>query len=247
MSMKDILQDVIKHTHGLGFLPLLKINGTDTETKIDSMAEDRSVILQAQTKTPYKEMVGTYGLPQLNKLDLHLKCPEYQKDAKITIDKQNRNGEDVPVGISFSNLKGDFVNSYRFMNAQIINEKLKTIKFKGANWDVELKPSVAGRQRLAYQAMANSEETTFVARTEGGNLIFQFGDTASHSGEFVFAEGVQGTLDKNWAWPLAQITQILKLADSGDCTMSFSNQGAMQISIDSGLGVYNYIIPAQAQ
>jgi hypothetical protein len=29
--------------------------------------------------------------------------------------------------------------------------------------------------------------------------------------------------------------------------MHFSNEGAMMVSVDSGLGKYQYIIPAQAQ
>jgi hypothetical protein len=30
--MKDILQDIVAHTHSLGFLPLVKITGTNLET-----------------------------------------------------------------------------------------------------------------------------------------------------------------------------------------------------------------------
>ena len=50
--MKDILQDIVKHTHGLGFLDLVKITGSESETAIDSMAEDRSVILQGNFNKP---------------------------------------------------------------------------------------------------------------------------------------------------------------------------------------------------
>ena len=42
------------------------------------------------------------------------------------------------------------------------------------------------------------------------------------------------------------ILSILKVADANNTTMSFSNEGAMQITLDSGLAVYKYIIPAQA-
>ena len=48
--MIDVLRDIVKHTYGLGFLELVKITGTDSETAIDSMAEDRSVILQGTFK-----------------------------------------------------------------------------------------------------------------------------------------------------------------------------------------------------
>ena len=245
--MIDILRDIVKHTHGLGFLDLVKIAGTSDETTIDSMAEDRSVILQGSFHKPQSEMVGTFGMPQLNKLDIHLKCPEYKDKAKISVLTGERNGASVPTGIHFENEKGDFKNDYRFMNAEIINEKLKTVKFKGVKWDVEIEPSVASVQRFNFQSIANTEHNSFVVRTEDGNLIFSFGDAASHGGEFVFANGVDGTLNKGWSWPVGQVLQILKLSDSAKVTLHFSNEGAMQVSVDSGLGKYQYIIPAQAQ
>ena len=245
--MIDILKDIVKHTHGLGFLDLVKITSTSNETTIDSMAEDRSVILQGSFHKPQTEMDGTFGMPQLGKLDIHLKCPEYKEKAKITVLKGTRNGAEVPTGIHFENEKGDFKNDYRFMNAEIINEKLKTVKFKGVKWDVEIEPTVASVQRFNFQSIANTEHNSFVVRTENGNLIFTFGDQASHGGEFVLASDIKGTLNKGWSWPVAQVLQILKLSDSAKVMLHFSNEGAMMISVDSGLGKYQYFIPAQAQ
>ena len=77
--MKDILQDIVAHTHSLGFLNLVKVTGDDQSTTIESMAEDRSVILSATTKSPVIEFKETFGMPNLDKLALHLKNPEYQK------------------------------------------------------------------------------------------------------------------------------------------------------------------------
>jgi len=245
--MIDILKDIVKHTHGLGFLDLVKITGTSDATAIDSMAEDRSVILQGSFHKPQSGMIGTFGMPQLNKLDIHLKCPEYKEKANISVITGTRNGAETPTGIHFENEKGDFKNDYRFMNAEIINEKLKTVKFKGVKWDVEIEPSVASVQRFNFQSVANTEHNSFVVRTEDSNLIFTFGDQSSHGGEFVFAKDVKGTLNKGWSWPVAQVLQILKLSDSAKVTLHFSNEGAMQVTVDSGLGKYQYIIPAQAQ
>ena len=151
--MKDILQDIVKHTHGLGFLDLVKITGDGDQTAIDSMAEDRSVILQGSFHKPQAEMSGTFGMPQLGKLDIHLKCPEYKEKAKINVLKGIRNGAEIPTGIHFENEKGDFKNDYRFMNAEIINEKLKTVKFKGVKWDVEIEPTVASVQRFNFNLL----------------------------------------------------------------------------------------------
>ena len=244
--MKDILQDVVAKTHSLGFLNLVKVTGADTTT-IESMAEDRSVILTADTNAAVAE--GTFGMPNLDKLALHLKNPEYQKDAKIDVVKAERNGETIPTHIHFENSTGDFQNDYRFMNQQIIEEKLKSVKFKGANWDVKFNPSIASIARMKLQSAAHSEEPTFNVKTvqtgDATDLVFSFGDASTHAGEFVFQHNIEGSLQHTWAWPVAQTQAILSLG--GDITMSISDQGAMQIAVDSGLATYNYILPAQSK
>jgi hypothetical protein len=244
--MKDILQDIVAHTNKLGFLNIVKITGTEDKTLVDSMADDRSVIMYSETTNPYPDMVGTFGMPQLEKLRYLLDGKEYQEDAKIEVTMANRNGETIPVGLHFENKDGDFKNDYRFMNQDIINEKLKTVKFRGVKWDVEVEPTVAAIQRFQFQAGANTEHTTFLAKTDGDKLVFTFGDVSSHGGEFVFATGVTGKVNKTWTWPVSSILAILKIADANNAKMSFSNEGAMQITLDSGLAIYKYIIPAQA-
>jgi hypothetical protein len=244
--MKDILQDIVQHTHNLGFLNIVKITGDEKKTAIDSMADDRSVIMQAETANPHPDMLGVFGMPQLNKLKYHLDCPEYKEGATIEVVKGQRNGEDIPVGLHFENKAGDFKNDYRFMNTEIINEKLKTIKFKGVKWDVEVAPTLQSVQRFNFQASANNEHTTFLAKTENGNLKFIFGDQSTHGGEFIFATNVTGNLNKAWTWPVSSVLSILKIADANNAKIGFSNEGAMQITLDSGLATYKYIIPANA-
>ena len=244
--MKSILQDIVAHTNKLGFLNIVKVTGTDEKTLIDSMADDRSVIMYAETANPHADMIGTYGMPQLEKLRYLLDGKEYQEGAKIEVVTAERNGETVPVGLHFENKDGDFKNDYRFMNQDIINEKLKTVKFRGVKWDVEVEPTVNAIQRFQFQAGANTEHTTFLAKTDGGNLKFTFGDVSSHGGEFIFATGVTGNLNKGWTWPVNNVLSILKIADANNAKISFSNEGAMQITLDSGIATYKYIIPAQA-
>jgi hypothetical protein len=242
--MKDILTDIVSHTHNLGFLNVVKITGTEDKTQIDSMADDRVVIMFAETTTPHPDMIGVFGITQMNKLKYLLECPEYREDAVIDVVKGSRNGEEIPTGLHFENKAKDFKNDFKFMNTEIINEKLKTIKFRGAKWDVEISPTVSAVQRFQFQATANSEHTTFLAKTENNQLKFMFGDIASHGGEFVFATNVVGTINKSWMWPVAPILAILKASDVNNTKMSISNDGALQITLDSGLAVYKYIVPA---
>ena len=244
--MKDILQDIVAHTHSLGFLNLVKVTGGD-DTTIDSMADDRSVIMTAESTHSIAE--GTFGMPNLDKLALHLKNPEYQKDAKIDVVQAERNGETMPTHIHFENNAGDFQNDYRFMNKAIIEEKLKTVKFKGANWNVEFAPSMASIARMKLMSAAHSEEPTFNVKSvqtgDATDLVFSFGDASTHAGSFIFQHAVEGELSHTWSWPVAQVQSILNL--DGNITMSISNQGAMMITVDSGLAKYDYILPAQSK
>ena len=151
----------------------------------------------------------------------------------------------TPSGVHFENKTGDFKNDYRYMTEGVINDKIKAVKFKGVSWNVEFEPTVQNIQRMRYQAAANSEETTFTAKTENGDLKFFFGDHSSHSGNFVFQSDVAGVLTKAWHWPVAAVISILSLP--GDKTLKISDDGAAMITVDSGLAVYNYILPAQSK
>ena len=240
--MRDYLLDLVQHTHDLGCIDLVKIVGDDKNTTISGLAEDLSVVVQAEFKNPVPEFMGTFGMPNLTKLKTLLNLQEYREHAKLTITKR-ATGE--PDGIAFENKNGDFKNSYRFMASEIVNDKLKTAKFKGVNWHIEFEPSVASIMRLKMQMSANVEEPNFQAKVENGDLKFFFGDHSTHAGNFVFQAGVSGTLKRAWSWPACQVSSILGL--TGDKIMRISDDGAAQITVDSGLAVYNYILPAQSK
>ena len=243
--MKDYLQDIVQHTHGLGIIDLVKITGTDSDTTINSVAEDRSVIVEAKFKSAHPDFIGTFGMPNLAKLNTILNIPEYREDAKLSVNTQTKDGVSVPAGVHFENKAGDFKNDYRFMAEEVINDKLKSVKFKGVKWTVDVVPTAASIQRMKFMASANSEETTFVAKTENGDLKFYFGDVASHAGNFVFQTGVAGMLQKSWKWPVSAVISILSLP--GDKTFKIADEGAAMITVDSGLAEYSYIIPAQTK
>jgi hypothetical protein len=243
--MRDYLLDLVGHTYDLGCIELIKITGTDQETTIDGIAEDRSVVVQGRFLNPVPDFVGTFGMPNLGKLKVLLNLQEYRENADITVTHQDRNGVNAPVGLHFKNATGDFKNDYRFMTAEIIGEKLKTVKFKGANWNIEFEPTVSSVQRLKMQAQANAEESTFQAKTNGKDLQFVFGDHSTHAGEFIFQHDVGGTLKRAWSWPVKQFISILDL--TGDKVVRISDEGAAMITVNSGIAEINYILPAQSK
>lgn len=240
--MRDYLLDLVEHTHDLGCIDLVKITGTDQETAIFGIAEDRSVIVEGKYAGPVADFIGLFGMPNLSKLKILLNLQEYKENATLALSKR---ADGAPDGINFQNTTGDFKNNYRFMASEIVTEKAKSVKFKGVNWNIEFEPTVAAIQRLKMQASANSDELTFQAKTENGDLKFFFGDHSTHAGNFVFHPGVQGQLKRAWSWPVKQVIGILDLA--GDKTFKISDDGAAMITVDSGLAIYNYILPAQSK
>lgn len=243
--MKDHLLDLVEHTYDLGCIDLIKITGTDKETVIDGIAEDKSVVVQGKFLAPVPEFIGTFGMPNLSKLKILLNLGEYRENADISVTRQDRNGAPTPVGLHFKNATGDFKNDYRFMTSEIIAEKLKTAKFRGANWNIQFEPTIAGIQRLKMQAQANAEENNFQAKTDNDTLKFFFGDHSTHAGEFVFHAGITGSLKRAWAWPVKQVISILDL--TGDKIVRISDDGAAMITVNSGIAEYNYILPAQSK
>jgi hypothetical protein len=239
--MFDHLKDIVQHTYGLGVINMLKVTGTDQTTVINAFDQaTKTVVLNAEFKAPIAEFVGVFGMPNLDRLNTILSIPEYKENAKITINKQN----DEPSGVHFENKSGDFKNDYRFMSTAVINDQLKNVKMKPVKWGVEVVPTALSIQKLKFQAMAHSDATTFSSKTENGELKFFFGDHSSHAGSFTFAT-TGGTLTKQLNWPVAVVNSILSLP--GDKEFKISDDGVAEITVDSGLAVYHYMLPAQTK
>jgi len=184
-------------------------------------------------------------MPNLSKLKTILGFDDYDESATINVTRVNKDGVDTPTAIHFETSTGDFVNDYRLMSKTIIEEKVRNVTFKGAAWNVEFEPTVAGIMRLKKQASANSEEANFTTKTDNGDLKIYFGDPSTHSGNFVFHTGVTGTLSRQWMWPVKVFQSIMDLP--GDKTVRISDAGAAEIVVDSGLATYRYLLPAQAK
>lgn len=238
--MKDNLQDLISHIHGLSDIDVIKIMGTDTETNFAAVSQDQNgrIIIEGTFKEPDSEFIGTFGMPNLNKLKTILGFDEYDEKAKISTKRDNN----IAKAIHFENKTGDFVNDYRLMAESIVKEKVSTVIFKGATWNIEFNPTVEGISRLKKQQQANSEEQNFKIKIENGDLKIHFGDPATHSGNFVFYPGVTGTISNTLQFPVNLVIQVLSMA--GDKTMRIADKGILEITIDSGIAIYRYLIPA---
>jgi hypothetical protein len=242
--MKNILQDVIAHTFALGNVDLIKVTGTANTTTIAAIADDKSVIVNGVLKTVVPDFEGIFGMPSLGQLKTVLSFDDYDDKSKLAVHRTVRDGIDAPSSIHFETKNGDFVNDYRLMTKALVEDKVKNVSL-GVTWHVEFEPTISGVMRMKKQYQANSGETTFTTKIEGGDLRVYFGDPATHSGNFVFHPMIVGSMARQWQWPVKQFLAIMDLL--GDKKIRFSDQGAAEIVVDSGSAVYTYWLPAQAK
>ena len=245
-TVKDAVQDIVRMTAGLGFINAVKVTGTDSETTLDAMDADRTVILQAKLHNTVEEFNGEFGLGNLGFLAGVTALGNYQTDdATVDVVARDRNGVSSPDHLMFKDADGN-TDQYRFMSKEIIEQTLQTVKFKGVEWDVTLEPTKAKVNELQQVAgIYGGIEPNFTVKTEGTDLIVTVGAAdGSFTGKRTFAQNVNGEITEGYAWPLAQVLAILKLGMSGTCVMQISKKGALMISVDSGIGKYDYILPA---
>jgi hypothetical protein len=237
----DQFKDIVKHTHSLGFIEMVKLVGTAADAKIEAIDADKTVVIYGEMYQPVKDIEVTVGLSRLAQLkgfiDLHEK-------STVTVTNEMRGTVNAPTELKFDNKEGE-ISVYRFMSESMANEQIKVPPFKGATWNVTIKPEQAKIARLSsYQGVLGSFEKRFLVSTDKDVLNFAIGSGPTDRTTVPFAKGITGALKHQWSWPLTQVLSILKLNDNEDVTMHFSDMGALKIDIDSGIGKYSYILPA---
>ena len=247
--MKDTIFDIVKHTAGLGFIEQVKVTGEADETTLQAADVDRTVVMNAKLHAPVADFAGEFGVGNLSFLNGVCSLPNYKEDtASVEVQTRDRNGVTSPESLKFKDAEGNN-DTYRLMSKEIVEQTLKTLKFKEPSWDVVFEPSKAKVSELTQVAgIYGGIEPTFSVKTEDGNLIVTLGSAeGGFLGKRTFANNVNGEINEGWSWPLGQVLAILKLGMSGVCNMKFSSAGALMISIDSGLGQYDYILPANTK
>ena len=58
--LRDVLLDIVKHTHSLGFIQAVKLESTDEGTSVEAMDDDRSVVLKGKFQVKYNDIYTRY-------------------------------------------------------------------------------------------------------------------------------------------------------------------------------------------
>lgn len=245
MALKDYFKDLTVYVVSAGFFEKLKITATSKEIAIEAMDKDKEVILKGAFKEPLKELVGEFGLSNLSLLQTITNDPEFSSpDSGMTVTYEEKNAEDVPTELAYENKSKSYIN-YRFMSKQLVPTQPK---FAEPKWDLVIKPSKSNIQQFAWAATGLSAyEQYFIPKIVDGNLKFFIGEdsAASQRGGVVFATDRTEQFESAHKWKISQVLSVLKLGDSCDCDMAFSTKGAIQITLNTGVGTYKYIFPAK--
>jgi len=226
---------------------MVKITGEATVTELETVDAEKTVIFKGKLKQPVTEFAdSTVGLSRMGVLQGYLEFDDFIQNGDVKIVKQSRNGVDHPVEVSFESKEGTDAH-YRFMLADVINQQLKSIKFKGAAFDVEFVPTPKNLKDMKYfNSVLGAYEANFSPKTENGNLYFYVGDGAADRTKILIAENIKGDIKRDWKWPLEVVLKILALGDNGVAKLCINDQGLLKIEVDSGIGEYTYLLPARS-
>lgn len=245
--MKDNIQDLVKYVISTGFFDKIKINSNDKGVTIEALEKEKDVVLKGNFLAPIDDLDGEFGLSNLSLLGHISSDQEFtSKDSTIEVIYENKNGQKNPAELKYVNKSKSHIN-YRFMAANLLPAQPK---FMEPTWDVVVKPSKANIEQFAWAANGLSAyEQYFIPKIENGELKFYIGEEngANQRGAVTFAKDLKEKFDNVNKWRIEHIQPVLKLAIAADCEMAFSTKGVIQITINTGVGVYKFIFPAKSR
>lgn len=245
-DMRDSLLDIVRAVSVVPF-DIVKVTGTEGNVLLQSkLLDDQNsgaIIFRGKLSKPSPEFDGVYGLSNISMLSGLTNVEAFrEKEAKISIKHLTRGDIQIPEEIVFENPTFGKA-SYRLTDQKTIPAQMKeTAKLE---WNVTVEnPSKRKISELALMAgIYASQETRFTVKTDKNQLKFLIGDesAATSKAQIVFAEGVTGTVKAVHTWSLQGVLNVLKLGNNGETTLKISDQGILQIEVDTGIGVYTYL------
>ncbi len=243
--MKDIILDILRYTANTGFFDYIKITGDDEKTQILTSDSSQSIIVNAETKKPIPEFIGTFGLGNLRYLHgvAHLDVFK-QGGAEVSVQYKDRGGVEIAEQFTYASHENGTNITYRLMHESTVPS---VPVFRGTEWDLIIKPTREKIAEFSQLATLHAEiEEQFIAKTVDGNLVFYIGEegASTHKARFVFCNNVTGNINVGMKWQINHALAALRLSESGDSVVKFSNKGVICVTVDSGLAVYNIILLA---
>lgn len=241
--LSNTIGDIVKKIGGLGFVDTLKVTGTDSETKVEAIDKDKTVIIKAKFLNAAPELKGVFGVSSLQLLGGLLNFASYKAEGS-EFNVKRRKDDSAPEEFEFRDPNG-MGSNFRLMSGNLAPEQPTVAQIK---WDVTFTPTKSKLQEFGTLAgLYSSIDQLFAVKTEDGNLVVSIGEegASTHNAKMVLVEGIDGELKGDVLWPISQLQGILKACDGLDYEISISGRGAMQIKMATKEAEYEFIMPAR--
>ena len=249
MTLQSILKDIVSFAVPLNF-EAIRVTSDPTKTLFEAIDEDKRIIMKAITKTPVAELTGQFALPNLKILKGYVdtfdkmgKDPAKKTKAKITVQNNSTDKPELPTDIEF-NMPGVSKANYRL---QLLNLPSQPTLKSQPTWDVEIAQPTKNKiaEFSAFASILSGVEKNFSVKTDADELKFFIGDENSSTSKvsFVFAESVNKQVNPQLYWRCQDFLNILGLAQASLTVVQISNLGIIQISVDTGLINYQFMLP----
>lgn len=247
--LTDVFKDVLSHTHALGSFEVVKYKNNDGITNVYAYNADQTLMLKATIDRKVDSLEGfTVGLSRMGILQGFLNYGEFVADTStVEIINKPAGGTEIPAEVKFTSANGTTA-SYRFTNSAVIEQNVKDFDFAGSAYQIVLEPSDKNIKDLQYFiGTLGSYETVFTPKIEDNNLYFYIGDAASDRTKILIkAGGCNGKLNHSNSWDLATFIKLIKCGETATVAVSISNDGIIEIVVESGIGSYIYYMTAKA-
>ena len=237
--MREVLLDMLDHTHGLGFITELLVTGSSDETLIETMDENKRVIIKGYLKNPSQEFTGEFGCKELAQLKGMAGYPGFKSDgATISVVTQNRGGEDTPEKIVFESENQKHHMEFRFTNPQYIEDQFE---FMQPKWSAQFNMNKSTLNDLRYWSTTFAD-ALFTAKCEDGELRFYLG--GDNNGYITIPTENDVDFKFDMKWPLNEVLAVLKLDEEAEVSIfDDPRAGALQIKTETDLSTWYYIFP----
>lgn len=241
--LMDFTKDLLAHTHSLGLFEQVRVFNEDGKTKIETMTDEKNVIVYGTYTGEFKEFEKEAGMSRLNILSGYANfSPFSSQTAKVDVKMRADGSAEEIVFDSGTGHKGN----YRLMSA-IALQDFKAPRLKNITWDVTIEPTKQAIDELKQlSSILGAYEKFFTVTQSGNDIVFSIGKGSSDRTTIPFAKAVSGSLSGQMEYPLKEFLSILKLADSDNTVIHFTNIGAIVVEVSNTLSTYQYVFRAQS-
>jgi len=243
MKLLTALEDISKHVSKIQHLAGVKLIPAANGCGVEAKDTKNLLCMHAQLNEGVEGLTETVGLGDEPLLRSVLKSPGFRSaDAKAIFHPKSTS---YPPFAVLSNDRGQD-HMHQFMTESYIDQVMKVPSLRGGiPFEVLVQPTKEGIDLLKYWFAEWQEygEDYVDFATANGDLVCEFAGALRQRTRFAFQRRVTGTLGSCVRIEAEQLLRILDLTStSKSVVLGVSSVGGVKLEVDSGAGLYRYVM-----